>query len=117
MSGPPLPLSPDGPPMVALLASFLSPRSNRRSDRYGDDLLAFPLSVVTAVRAAWHGPLAARLSATSTAVPAAVALREAGVDPRGATVAVQGFGKVGGLAAQFLRDAGCTVVAVSGSPI
>jgi glutamate dehydrogenase (NAD(P)+) len=41
------------------------------------------------------------------------ALREAGVDPRGATVAVQGFGKVGGLAAQYLHDAGCTVVAVS----
>ena len=41
------------------------------------------------------------------------ALREAGVDPRGATVAVQGFGKVGGLAAQFLHDAGCTAVAVS----
>ena len=41
------------------------------------------------------------------------ALREAGVDPRGATVAVQGFGKVGGLAAQFLHDAGCKVVAVS----
>jgi glutamate dehydrogenase (NAD(P)+) len=41
------------------------------------------------------------------------ALREAGVSPRGATVAVQGFGKVGGLAAQFLHDAGCTVVAVS----
>jgi glutamate dehydrogenase (NAD(P)+) len=41
------------------------------------------------------------------------ALREAGVDPRGATVAVQGFGKVGGLAAQLLHDAGCTVVAVS----
>jgi glutamate dehydrogenase (NAD(P)+) len=41
------------------------------------------------------------------------ALRESGVDPRGATVAVQGFGKVGGLAAQFLHDAGCTVVAVS----
>src|SRR6059036_1363538 len=41
------------------------------------------------------------------------ALREAGVDHRGATVAVQGFGKVGGLAAQFLHDAGCNVVAVS----
>jgi glutamate dehydrogenase (NAD(P)+) len=41
------------------------------------------------------------------------ALREAGVDYRGATVAVQGFGKVGGLAAQYLHDAGCTVVAVS----
>src|ERR687889_711225 len=41
------------------------------------------------------------------------ALREAGIDHRGATVAVQGFGKVGGLAAQFLHDAGCIVVAVS----
>ena len=41
------------------------------------------------------------------------ALREHGVDHRGATVAVQGFGKVGGLAAQYLHDAGCNVVAVS----
>ncbi len=41
------------------------------------------------------------------------ALREAGVDHRGVTVAVQGFGKVGGMAAQFLHDAGCLVVAVS----
>jgi glutamate dehydrogenase (NAD(P)+) len=41
------------------------------------------------------------------------ALREAGVEPIGTTVAVQGFGKVGGMAAQFLHDAGCTVVAVS----
>jgi glutamate dehydrogenase (NAD(P)+) len=41
------------------------------------------------------------------------ALKEAGIDHRGATVAVQGFGKVGGLAAQYLHDAGCLVVAVS----
>jgi len=41
------------------------------------------------------------------------ALRAAAVDHRGATVAVQGFGKVGGLAAQYLHDAGCNVVAVS----
>ena len=41
------------------------------------------------------------------------ALAEAGVDHRGARVAVQGFGKVGGLAAQYLHDAGCVVVAVS----
>lgn len=41
------------------------------------------------------------------------ALRERRIDPRDCTVAVQGFGKVGGLAAQFLHDAGCTVVAVS----
>ena len=41
------------------------------------------------------------------------ALREKGVDPRSVSVAVQGFGKVGGLAAQYLHDAGCKVVAVS----
>ncbi|HEY2173675.1 MAG TPA: Glu/Leu/Phe/Val dehydrogenase [Mycobacteriales bacterium] len=41
------------------------------------------------------------------------ALRDAGIDPQDVTVAVQGFGKVGGLAAQLLHDAGCTVVAVS----
>ena len=41
------------------------------------------------------------------------ALREAEVDHRGLKVAVQGFGKVGGLAAQFLHDAGCCVIAVS----
>jgi glutamate dehydrogenase (NAD(P)+) len=41
------------------------------------------------------------------------ALREAGVDHREVTIAVQGFGKVGGLAAQYLHDAGCKVVAVS----
>src|SRR5687768_14025712 len=41
------------------------------------------------------------------------ALHEAAIDHRGRTVAVQGFGKVGGLAAQYLHDAGCLVVAVS----
>ena len=41
------------------------------------------------------------------------ALRAAGVDHRDVAVAVQGFGKVGGLAAQYLHDAGCRVVAVS----
>jgi glutamate dehydrogenase (NAD(P)+) len=41
------------------------------------------------------------------------ALRDAGIAPTDVAVAVQGFGKVGGLAAQFLHDAGCRVVAVS----
>jgi anthraniloyl-CoA monooxygenase len=39
-----------------LLASFLSPASNRRDDTYGGDLagrLRFPLEVVEAVRQAW----------------------------------------------------------------
>ncbi|HET7530714.1 MAG TPA: Glu/Leu/Phe/Val dehydrogenase [Mycobacteriales bacterium] len=56
-----------------------------------------------------------RGGATSRGVmyTAFAALREAGLDPRDMTVAVQGFGKVGGLAAQYLHDAGCKVVAVS----
>ena len=56
-----------------------------------------------------------RAGATSRGVlfSAFAALKEKGVDPRDVSVAVQGFGKVGGLAAQFLHDAGCKVVAVS----
>ena len=56
-----------------------------------------------------------RGGATSRGVmySAFASLREAGVDPRDVSVAVQGFGKVGGLAAQYLHDAGCKVVAVS----
>ncbi len=41
------------------------------------------------------------------------ALRQHGVPIQGARVAVQGFGKVGALAAQFLHNAGATIVAVS----
>jgi len=41
------------------------------------------------------------------------ALRDAGLTPADMTVAVQGFGKVGALTAQYLHDAGCRVVAVS----
>ncbi len=51
-----------------LLASFLSPLTNRRTDRYGGSLgnrLRFPLRVVGAVRAQWpdEKPLSVRLSA------------------------------------------------------
>jgi len=51
-----------------LLASFLSPLTNLRTDRYGGSLenrLRFPLRVVRAVRALWPGerPLSVRLSA------------------------------------------------------
>jgi anthraniloyl-CoA monooxygenase len=48
-----------------LLASFLSPESNRRDDGYGGDLagrLRFPLEVLDAVRQAWSGLLAVRLN-------------------------------------------------------
>jgi glutamate dehydrogenase (NAD(P)+) len=43
------------------------------------------------------------------------ALRDLALSPHEVRVAVQGFGKVGALAAQFLHNAGCTVVAVSDS--
>ena len=51
-----------------LLASFLSPLTNQRTDRYGGSLenrLRFPLRVVGAVRALWpdERPLSVRLSA------------------------------------------------------
>jgi glutamate dehydrogenase (NAD(P)+) len=43
------------------------------------------------------------------------AMRDRGIDPSGATVAVQGFGKVGSVSAQLLDEAGMRVVAVSDS--
>jgi anthraniloyl-CoA monooxygenase len=55
-----------------LLASFLSPLSNRREDAYGGSLerrLAFPLEVLQAVRAAWpqDRPAAAAITAVDGA--------------------------------------------------
>jgi anthraniloyl-CoA monooxygenase len=53
-----------------LLASFLSPLSNRRDDDHGGQVearLRFPLEVLAAVRSAWDGPLGVRYSATDWA--------------------------------------------------
>ena len=52
-----------------LLSSFLSPLTNRRSDRYGGPLAArlrYPLSVFDAIRAVWpqDRPMTVRISAT-----------------------------------------------------
>ncbi len=52
-----------------LLASFLSPLTNRRDDEFGGSLdrrLRYPLEVLRAVRAAWpkHKPISVRISAT-----------------------------------------------------
>ena len=77
-----------------LLASFLSPLTNRRTDAYGGSLanrLRFPLEVFGAMRDAWPKakPMSVRLSATDWAdggltgeesVAAARAFAEAGVD-------------------------------------
>ena len=50
-----------------LVASFLSPLSNRRTDAYGEDRLRFPLEVVDSVREVWAGVLAVRVSVTDWA--------------------------------------------------
>jgi glutamate dehydrogenase (NAD(P)+) len=44
-----------------------------------------------------------------------LAMRDAGMDPSGARVAIQGFGKVGGVCAELMSAEGMTVVAVSDS--
>ncbi|GAB4437550.1 MAG: bifunctional salicylyl-CoA 5-hydroxylase/oxidoreductase [Chloroflexi bacterium OHK40] len=77
-----------------LLASFISPLTNRRSDGYGGDIarrMRFPLELLRAVRAAWpaHKPLSVRLSGTdwhpeglsaADLVAAARMLKAAGAD-------------------------------------
>jgi anthraniloyl-CoA monooxygenase len=55
-----------------LLASFISPLTNNRSDRYGGSIanrLRFPLEVFDAVRAVWpaHKPISVRISAVDWA--------------------------------------------------
>jgi len=77
-----------------LLASFISPLTNRRSDEYGGPLanrLRFPLEVFRAMRAAWpdEKPMSVRISATDwtdggltgdDAVEVARAFADAGCD-------------------------------------
>jgi anthraniloyl-CoA monooxygenase len=77
-----------------LLASFLSPLTNRRGDAYGGSLanrLRYPLEVFAAVRGAWprRKPISVRISATDwvpggfdggDAVEVARALKDAGCD-------------------------------------
>jgi 2,4-dienoyl-CoA reductase-like NADH-dependent reductase (Old Yellow Enzyme family) len=77
-----------------LLASFLSPLSNRRGDDYGGSLanrMRFPLETIAAMRAAWpaHKPLCVRYGATdlvddgwqvADACAFGRALKEIGVD-------------------------------------
>ena len=77
-----------------LLASFLSPITNQRSDEYGGSLanrLRFPLDLFRAVRAVWpqHKPMSVRVSATdwiaggttgADSVQIAQAFKDAGCD-------------------------------------
>jgi anthraniloyl-CoA monooxygenase len=77
-----------------LLASFISPLTNVRTDKYGgerDNRMRYPLEVLEAVRAVWpkHKPLSVRISATdwlpggiedADVVALAQALKERGTD-------------------------------------
>ncbi|AIJ23759.1 bifunctional salicylyl-CoA 5-hydroxylase/oxidoreductase [Amycolatopsis methanolica] len=77
-----------------LLSSFISPLTNRRTDRYGGSLrarLRFPLEVFASMREVWPSgrPMSVRISATDwcdngitadDAVEIAAAFAEAGVD-------------------------------------
>jgi anthraniloyl-CoA monooxygenase len=75
-----------------LLASFISPLTNRRTDEYGgslDNRLRFPLEVFEAMRAVWpsHKPMSVRLSATDWA--------EGGLTPDEAVEAARAFARAG----------------------
>jgi anthraniloyl-CoA monooxygenase len=75
-----------------LLASFLSPLTNRRSDEYGGSLenrLRFPLEVFAAMRDAWPArkPMSVRLSATDWA--------EGGLASDDAVEIARAFGRAG----------------------
>jgi anthraniloyl-CoA monooxygenase len=77
-----------------LLASFLSPLTNKRADAYGGSLgnrMRFPLEIFAAMRAAWpaHKPMSVRISASDwqeggiseeEAIAIAGAFAEAGAD-------------------------------------
>lgn len=49
------------------------------------------------------------------AIAARIALEHAGIDIKGATIAIEGFGNVGTFACKFLQEWGATIVAVSDS--
>ena len=82
-----------------LLAAFISPLTNRRTDEYGGDLdsrLRFPLEVFRALRAVWpaHLPMSVRISAHDWA--------PGGITPDDAVEVAKRF-----------KEAGCDVISVS----
>jgi anthraniloyl-CoA monooxygenase len=75
-----------------LLASFISPLTNRRTDEYGGSLanrLRYPLEVFEAMRAAWpsHKPMSVRISATDWA--------DGGISGDDAVLIARAFGEAG----------------------
>jgi anthraniloyl-CoA monooxygenase len=75
-----------------LLASFISPLTNKRSDQYGGSLenrLRFPLEVFRRMRDAWpaHRPMSVRISATDWA--------EGGIGGEDAVLVAEAFAEAG----------------------
>jgi anthraniloyl-CoA monooxygenase len=75
-----------------LLASFISPLTNTRTDEYGGSLenrLRYPLEIFAAMRAAWpaHKPMSVRISATDWA--------EGGITGDDAVRIARGFAEAG----------------------
>ncbi len=75
------------------ISSFVSPVSNRRTDRYGGNLenrMRYPLEVLAAMRDAWpqHKPISVRISATDW-------VGELGVTPEDAVHVAKAFASVG----------------------
>lgn len=84
-----------------LLSEFLSPLANKRNDEYGgtrENRMRFPLEVFRALRAAWDGPLGAKISGTDFA--------EGGWTPDDAVAY-----------ARELKKLGCDYVTVSGGGV
>jgi anthraniloyl-CoA monooxygenase len=76
-----------------LLASFISPVTNQRSDDYGGSLanrMRYPLEVFAAMRAAWpaHKPMSVRISANDW-------MGEAGTTPEDAVAIARWFAEAG----------------------
>jgi anthraniloyl-CoA monooxygenase len=76
-----------------LISSFISPKSNIRTDAYGGSLenrMRYPLEVFTAMRAAWpaHKPMSVRISATDW-------VGDEGVTPEDAVEIARAFSEAG----------------------
>ena len=76
-----------------------------------------PVPAVVTGKPVELGGSAGRETATGrgVAIVSALAMSELGMSMKGATVAVQGFGNVGGHAARILHDMGAKIVAISDS--
>ncbi|HKY47703.1 MAG TPA: FAD-dependent monooxygenase [Acidimicrobiia bacterium] len=85
-----------------LLAGFLSPVTNHRSDRFGGDVAArsrFPLEVFRTVKEKWNGPVGVRLSVTDwirggTSLEDAIAIAAGFAGAGAAVVEIVGGGTV-----------------------